>query len=117
MDADDSNDKFQKDLKLSLSEIDSIRNQIRNAWNPIAFSGSGKIMRVVLLLNLDKKGHVISVKPVLNNNGNSSYNVFVESVVRAAHNASPIRNLLPEKFQSWKEMKINFTSEDMAKLP
>ena len=112
----DNKKVFQKDMALSLSEIDSIRNQIRNAWNPIAFSGSGKVMKVTLLLYLDKQGNVISVKTILNNNSNASYSVFVESVVRAAHKASPIKNLLPEKFQSWKEMKINFTSEDLAKL-
>lgn len=109
----EADEPFDPDLEISISEIDSIRNQIKRAWNPIAFNGSGQVMKVSIFMQLDKSGTIINIKPVLENNHNPSYHAFVESVIRAARKASPLQDLAPNKFQSWKEMEVIFSSEDM----
>jgi len=109
----EQNKNFKEDLEVSISELDAIRSQINNAWNVIAFNKSGNIMRVTLLMQLDKSGAIIQIKPILENNSNPSYNAFVESVKRAAKKASPLQNLPPNKFQSWNEIEMNFSSENM----
>ncbi|CAK6550648.1 MAG: Protein TolA [Candidatus Midichloria mitochondrii] len=110
----EADEPFNPDLEISISEIDSIRNQIKRAWNPIAFNGSGQVMKVSIFMQLDKSGTIISIKPILESNHNPSYHAFVESVIRAARKASPLQDLAPNKFQSWKEMEMVFSSEDMV---
>ncbi|MDJ1305137.1 MAG: TonB C-terminal domain-containing protein [Candidatus Midichloria sp.] len=109
----EADEPFNPDLEISISEIDSIRNQIKRAWNPIAFNGSRQVMKVSIFMQLDKSGTIISIKPILESNHNPSYHAFVESVIRAARKASPLQDLAPNKFQSWKEMEMVFSSEDM----
>ena len=104
---------FNSDLQLSATEIDSIRNQIIRCWNQIAFLGRDDNMSVTLLLNIDKSGNVISIKPVLENNQNPLYGVFVNSAIRAVKMASPLQNLPPSKFQSWKEIEMPFNPRDL----
>lgn len=108
-----ADEPFNPDLEISISEIDSIRNQIKRAWNPIAFNGSGQVMKVSIFMQLDKSGTIISIKPILEGDHNPSYHAFVESVIRAARKASPLQDLAPDKFQSWKEMEVVFSSEDV----
>lgn len=110
----ESNKAFNDQMEMSISEIDAIRKQITDAWNPAAFQGSGQIMVVTVLLNVDRNGTIISIKPVLDKaNTNPSYAAFVDSVVRAANKASPLQHLSAAKFHQWQEMELRFTSEDM----
>ncbi|WHQ47085.1 MAG: hypothetical protein MTP17_01800 [Candidatus Midichloria sp.] len=108
-----SDEPFNPDLEISMSEIDSIRNQIKRAWNPIAVNGSGQVMKVTIFMQLDKSGTIISVEPILESNHNPNYHAFVESVIRAIRKVSPLQDLTPNKFQAWKEMEMVFSSEEM----
>ena len=36
-----------------------------------------------------------------------------QSAVRAVHKCSPLKNLPPEKYGSWREMEINFDPKEM----
>ena len=110
----DLNEDFDPDLEMSISEVQSIRAQITKAWNTVSFGGSGKVMKVILLIQLDKTGEVLKVEPVLENSDNPSYKAFVDSVIRAAHKASPLMNLPINKFQLWKNIELTFSSEDMV---
>jgi hypothetical protein len=110
----DLNEEFDPDLEMSISEVQSIRAQITKAWNTVSFGGSGKVMKVILLIQLDKAGEVLKVEPILENSDNPSYKAFVDSVIRAAHKASPLMNLPINKFQLWKSIELTFSSEDMV---
>ena len=109
----ESVDQFNHELQLSMTEIDSIRSQIIRSWNQIAFLGRDDNMSVTLLLNMDKSGNVINIQTVLENNSNPLYGAFVDSAIRAVKMASPIKNLPLNKFQSWKEIEMPFSTRDL----
>ncbi len=110
----DTNKEYNANLPMSISEIDGIKSQITSKWNTAAFSGSTeKAMQVVVKIELDMDGNVMSAKPVLENNASPYYRIFVESAVRAVKLASPIKNLSKDKYHIWKEIEFRFDSSGM----
>lgn len=94
----------------SLTNDELIRQQIMRKWNqPIASATEEIIVTVRLLLAIDgvvEKSTIISIncppgKDIL-------CSATKDSAIRAITNASPLVNLLPEDYSSWKEIEIRF---------
>ena len=111
----ETNTDYNPDLPMSISEISAIRSQIERAWNASAFSGGDEnlSMKVTLRVGLDKDGNVLSVRPVSQSGSGSTYRAFVDSAVRAVHDASPLKNLPADKYHSWQEIELSFDSNGM----
>jgi outer membrane biosynthesis protein TonB len=110
----DTNKEYNANLPMSISEIDGIKSQIINKWNTSTFSGSTeKAMQVIVKIELDMDGNVISARPILENNPSPYYRAFTESAVRAVKAASPIQNLSKDKYHTWKEIEFRFDSSGM----
>jgi hypothetical protein len=46
-------------------------------------------------------------------NSDTFYRAAADSAVRATHECSPLKNLPPDKYGSWKEMELTFNPADM----
>lgn len=109
-----TNREYNPDAKLSLSEKDRVKSEIKKNWNMAAFSGSKEAaMRVKVIVKLDPLGNIISVTPQLMPSTNSSYQAFVSSIVRAVKRTNFSSFLSPENYQAWDELELNFDSSGM----
>ncbi|MDF3047468.1 MAG: hypothetical protein K0R73_586 [Candidatus Midichloriaceae bacterium] len=110
----ETNKEYNPNLPMTISEIDGIKSQIISKWNTASFSGSAeKGMQVIVKIELDMEGKVISAMPIADNNSSPYYRAFVESAVRAVKMASPIQNLSKEKYHTWKDIEFRFDSSGM----
>ncbi len=111
-----TNTEYNSDLPLSISEISAIKSQIERSWNASSFSGGNENfkMKVTIKISLDKNGNITSIKPINQSNTNNAiYRAFVDSAMRAVHDASPFTNLPTEKYNSWEELEFDFDSSGM----
>jgi len=106
---------YKPELPLSISDLESIRSQISSKWNTAAFSGNSenKSMQVTIIILLDRGGNVTDVNPVSSSGGGKTYQVFVESAIRAIRMASPLQNLPAEKYDVWQEIEFSFDASGM----
>lgn len=110
----ETNKEYNPNIPMSISEVDGIKSQITSKWNTASFSGSAeKGMQVVVKIELDMDGNVISALPIAENSSSPYYRAFVESAVRAVKSASPIQNLSKEKYHTWKDIEFRFDSSGM----
>ncbi|MDZ5762486.1 TonB superfamily domain protein [Candidatus Cyrtobacter comes] len=94
-------------------EVEAIRSQIRSIWNPVIFGTVDNIMYVKVVIRLSEDGSVIAIRNIPTQSNNTSYSAFLDSVIMAIANASPISGLSPKKFSQWKEIELTFSSEDI----
>lgn len=96
---------------LSITEKMMIKRQIEKNWSPPVGLDSARDIRILLHLKLNKDGSVknLDVKNVICPKKNISVcKLVAESAIRATRKASPIENLLPERYDIWGEFDIDF---------
>ncbi|MFN7038008.1 MAG: hypothetical protein ACK4OM_00350 [Alphaproteobacteria bacterium] len=106
-----SQGKYNENIPLSISEKDTIGNQIYNSWYFQAGAKDSKDMFVILRIAVSLDGTVTQIEIVdMNkyNNGSTYYKTFVDSAIRAVKKASPFTNLSVERYNAWKELELNF---------
>lgn len=107
---------YDPSVPLSISETDAIRQQFYSCWTPPVGARDLENMSAVVHITIEKDGTVSNVALVPNAqyNGDSFYQVFAESAVRAVHKCSPLKVMpSPDKFSSWHEMELTFNPKDM----
>jgi hypothetical protein len=110
----DSTLPFNSDIPISVTEMDAIRSQIQQVWNTSSFSGAeSAVMQVKVEIALDTEGNVLSVRPMLQRSQSPQYKAFVDSAVRSVRIASPLKDLPPEKHNSWKLIELAFDSSGL----
>jgi hypothetical protein len=94
-----------EDEPLAVSEIATIKGQIKSNWNkPAGLEG----IKVVLHLSLDIEGNA-TIVGVSGLKGDKQLQILVEeSARRAVKKANPIKNLRPERYNVWKEFELRF---------
>jgi outer membrane biosynthesis protein TonB len=112
---EDAIGKFNEDKPLSLSEKDSIKQQIQDKWNvPIGVQNANDIL-VTVYISLKPDGAVQQVK-LLEVTCQTGFDVVCkaagDSAVRAIWQASPLSNLSPARYDIWKEFNISFDPKD-----
>jgi outer membrane biosynthesis protein TonB len=112
---EDAIGKFNEDKPLSLSERDSIKQQIQDKWNvPIGVQSASDIL-VTVYISLKTDGSVQQVK-LLEVSCPIGFDVVCkaagDSAVRAIWQASPLHNLSPARYDIWKEFNISFDPKD-----
>ena len=107
--------RFDQSAPLSMSEIDSIRYQIQRNWSIPAGARDAHKMQVTLRIQLSPDGTVIDVSVVdaVRMERDPFFRTMAESTVRAVLLTGQIRNLSPEKYHLWRDMRINFDPSEM----
>ena len=107
--------EFRPDAPLSMTELDNIRYQIQKNWHLPAGGRNVHNMQVTLRIHLGPDGTVLDVSVVdqVQMKTDPFYRAMAESTVRAVLKTGQIRNLSPEKYHLWRDMKINFDPREM----
>ena len=98
------------DEKITISEKDLIRRQFAACWNPPSGSKNIDKLKVLVKLTLDENGNVMDAKLVNNGNMNDPfYRSAAERAMRAVRHSACKKIKVPsKKFQTWKNMTLNF---------
>ena len=111
-----SDKPYDKNLPLTIEEKDNIKMQIeRKFFNPIVSDfNSGEII-IKIKLDMQKNGEIEKLIVLNSSSYNRKYSdVFVsltDSLVRAAHMASPLQGLDESRYEGhngWKEIELTF---------
>ena len=96
--------------KVSISEKDLIRRQFASCWNPPSGSKNIDKLQVLIKLTLNEEGNVVNAKLI--GGGNMSdpfYRSAAERAMRAVRHPSCKKVKVPsKKYESWKNMTLNF---------
>jgi outer membrane biosynthesis protein TonB len=107
----ESKGSYDETLPLSISEISLIKQQIERVWNkPIGIQNLEQL-RVTLYIALNQDGSVKEVKvkeTICPNITKIACDALSDSAMRAVWQASPINNLDPQRYNSWKEFNFLF---------
>ncbi len=109
--------QYDPTLPMSISEKDAIRSQISKCWSVPAGAKDAHELIVVLRIELAKDGSVIQVELARESKGRYSSDSFfraaADSAMRAVRQCSPIKNLPPEKYGTWRDMELTFDPKEM----
>jgi colicin import membrane protein len=99
--------------RLSQSELDALRARLIQLWNPPGglINPEEFIVRVRIRLNPD--GRLAGPPQVLNSGNGTLFAATRDSAVRAVLRGQPFDMLSPAKYDSWKEIEINFDPRDV----
>lgn len=109
-------DSYNPSLPLAMSEIDAIRQQFIQCWNIPAGAKDAHNLIVVLDVRLAKDGGVISVDLASDTGRYYSdpfFRAAADSAMRAVQRCSPIKNLSPDKYDSWKYLQLSFDPHEL----
>lgn len=109
--------QYNPELPMSMSEKDAIRSQIAKCWNVPAGAKDAHELVVVLRIQLEQDGTVTKVELASESKSRYGTDTFfraaADSAMRAVRQCSPLKNLPPEKFQTWKDMELTFDPKEM----
>lgn len=99
--------------RMTLSEIDAFRAQIRQCWSVPAGAKNAEQLIVRVRVRLDPTGKPIS-KEVINRGrlGDRFFLSAAESVLRAIERCQPYQ-MPPDKYESWQQLELNFDPSKM----
>lgn len=100
--------------RLTISEIDALRQQIERCWNPPVgvLEADGLVVRINMELGPD--GFVIGTPRVMNSNLDTNFQIAAEAAIRAVSQCQPYTMLPTEKYDVWKNMILNFDPREMV---
>ncbi|GGF04222.1 cell envelope biogenesis protein TolA [Stappia taiwanensis] len=104
--------KGLSNVSMSQSELDALRSQISQCWNPPAGSAGANDLNVRLKVYLRPDGGVDMQPEVLNSSSNPSFTIAAESARRAVLRCAPY-SLPAAKYDAWREVIINFDPRDL----
>lgn len=98
--------------RLSIGEIDYLRQQISRCWSPPVgvLDASGLIVKLDLELSPD--GSLVRPPIVANTSSDPVFTIAAEAAVRAVVQCQPY-SLPLEKFDVWRRMIVNFDPREM----
>lgn len=112
---EDAIGKFKESIKLSISEVQYIKQRMKDHWNvPIGVKNASEIS-VVLHISFEPNGEVKQVSMIDKTCPSGSEiicNAAIDSAIRAVWQASPFDQLAPTRYESWKEFHMEFTPEE-----
>ncbi len=99
--------------QLSQSEIDALRERLRQCWNPPVGATNASKLSVVFRVMFKRDGSLQN-NPVLVGGTASEFGpALAESATRALLQCQPYTMLRPEHYDTWKDMQITFDPRDM----
>lgn len=108
---------YDDSMPLSISEKDTIRSQFVVCWSMPAGAKDAHTLAVRVSVQLQADGTVLNAAIAKDQLGRYNSDTFfraaADSALRAVHKCSPLKNLPPDKYGSWRDMEINFDPQDM----
>ncbi len=108
---------YDASLPLSLSETDAIRSQFIPCWRMPAGAKDPGSLAVTVKVKLQPDGTVLEavLDPAQRGRYGSDpfFRAAADSALRATQQCSPLKNLPPEKYNTWRDMSINFNPQDL----
>ncbi|MET1412656.1 cell envelope integrity protein TolA [Roseibium sp. HPY-6] len=101
-----------QNVRMSQSELDALRGQVAQCWNPPVGAVGAEDLKVRVRFNLSQSGEVSGSPEVLNSNGNPAFGAASSSAVRAVMRCQPY-SLPIAKYEAWQEVIINFDPREM----
>lgn len=101
-----------QNIRMSQSELDALRGQVAQCWNPPVGAVGAEELKVRVRFNLSRSGEVSSSPEVLNSNGNPAFRAAASSAVRAIMRCQPY-SLPIAKYEAWQEVIVNFDPREM----
>lgn len=100
--------------KLTVSEVDAFRAQMRRCWSPPAGAKKAENLIVQVRLSLTPGGAISSGPKVVNRQFLSDpfFRAAAESVLRAIRRCQPFR-MPPKKYASWRNIELTFDPSKM----
>ncbi|MHC2300490.1 membrane protein involved in colicin uptake [Rhizobium mongolense] len=101
--------------KLSMSEMDALRNAIAGNWQIIPGLADMDQVRITVHMKLDENGEIIGDPEVEATGGNeSTRRALAGGAYRAVKRSAPFTNLPKDKYDAWSEVIVNFDPSQMA---
>ena len=104
-------------MPLSISEKDVIRSQFLVCWTMPAGAKEAHTLAARVKIKMQPDGSVIEAVLATDQQGRYASDPFfraaADSAIRAVHKCSPLKNLPPDKYGSWREMELNFDPQDL----
>lgn len=111
-----SDTAFRTDRALTQTQIDAIRQQIQRNWNLPAGARNAENMVVEIVITLAADGSVSDARIIDSENRmqrDPFYRAMAESALRAVMITERIRNLSPETYETWRQMRLRFDPKEM----
>jgi outer membrane biosynthesis protein TonB len=109
--------KYNPDLPMSMSERDVIMSQLAKCWNVPAGAKDAQDLVVVVEAEYNVDGSFIKVGLAQESMGRYNADTFfraaADSALRAVKLCSPLTNLPPEKYETWRLMELRFDPKFM----
>lgn len=99
--------------QLSQSEIDALRERIKQCWQPPVGAENAADLQVVFHVMFNRNGTVMRGPDVVEGAPSSLGPIFAESARRAILQCQPYTMLHQEHYAQWKDMEMVFNLRDM----
>ena len=99
--------------KLSQSELDALRSRLMALWNPPVGIQNPEEFVIRIRIRLDRAGKLSAPPEVLSSGSGTLFNSARDSAVRAVFQGQPFDMLLPEHYETWKDIEVTFDPRDM----
>ncbi|MCC8417709.1 MAG: energy transducer TonB [Rickettsia endosymbiont of Bryobia graminum] len=112
----ESRGPYDDSKSLSISESALIKQQIERQWNVPIGAENIEQVKINLYIAINTDGSIKEVKldsATCPNISNNICSALSNSAIRAVWQASPIKNLLPDRYETWKEFILTFDPSRM----
>ena len=99
--------------KLTASEIDALRSRLAECWNIPAGARDADKLVVRVRFNLNPDGSLNGAPALVEATPGPYSQVAVEAAMRAIRQCQPYAMLPAEKFETWRDITINFDPREM----
>ncbi len=94
--------------ELTMSEIDTIKAQLKPCWTPPTGAPNAESLIVTLRVQLDISGHLAAMPEVVGGIGGTSFmRVAADRAISAVLQCTPF-SLPPSRYQAWRVMDLEF---------
>lgn len=100
------------DERMSLSELDALRQQISRCWSPPVGVRGARDLVIQLRLALNRDGRVVGQPEVISRGSGTTFMAAADSARRAVLRCQPYE-LPVAKYDAWRDIQVNFDPREM----
>jgi hypothetical protein len=98
---------------MTISELDAFSAAVERCWTIPAGARNAQNLRVTIRLFLTQDGNLLRAPEVvdaarMNRAGEETFRAAAESAMRAVQRCAPYRMLPAQKYDTWREIEMNF---------
>lgn len=107
----DASETDNPDLPMTASEVDAVRQKIQQCWNmgDLAGSPDADKLYATISFSLNQDGSIVGRPSIEKAGGGSISRLFAERAVQAVLKCAPYDFLPADKFNSWRDIELNFS--------